>query len=181
MAAPQFLVRRWREAYASSVNFVATVTYDHNNSCKPCTDRQSLMFSFQNAPIILLREGTDVSQGRAQIVSNINACQAVVDIVKSTLGPRGMDKLIHDKNKNVTITNDGATVMDLLNVVHPAAKVLVDIAKAQDDEVGDGTTSVVILAGRSSVVHFLPRLPLLSLCMQSDGCRRVLVGGKKLY
>eukprot|EP00388_Colpodella_angusta_P000957 GDKJ01003212.1.p1 GENE.GDKJ01003212.1~~GDKJ01003212.1.p1 ORF type:complete len:561 (+),score=167.19 GDKJ01003212.1:46-1728(+) len=96
--------------------------------------------------IILLKEGTDTSQGKAQIISNVNACQIVADIVKTTLGPRGMDKLIH-QGQNVTVTNDGATVMKLLNVVHPAARILVDIAKSQDDEVGDGTTSVVVLAG----------------------------------
>ncbi|CBZ50175.1 putative TCP-1/cpn60 family chaperonin [Neospora caninum Liverpool] len=99
-----------------------------------------------NAPIILLKDGVDTSQGRGQIVSNINACQVIADIVRSTLGPRGMDKLIHSEN-GVTISNDGATVVSLLNVVHPAASLLVDIAKAQDDEVGDGTTSVVLLAG----------------------------------
>ncbi|KAF8820758.1 T-complex protein 1 eta subunit [Cardiosporidium cionae] len=104
------------------------------------------MSHMMNAPIILLKEGTDSSQGKAQIISNINACQMVVDIVSTTLGPRGMDKLIHGEN-GVTITNDGATVMSLLNVIHPAACILVDISKAQDDEVGDGTTSVVILAG----------------------------------
>eukprot|EP00386_Alphamonas_edax_P011860 GDKI01037287.1.p1 GENE.GDKI01037287.1~~GDKI01037287.1.p1 ORF type:complete len:567 (-),score=252.43 GDKI01037287.1:312-2012(-) len=96
--------------------------------------------------IILLRDGTDTSQGKGQIISNINACSIVVDIVRTTLGPRGMDKLIHNGGE-VTITNDGATVMKLLNVVHPAAKILVDIAKSQDDEVGDGTTSVVVIAG----------------------------------
>eukprot|EP00448_Togula_jolla_P007290 CAMPEP_0170600042 /NCGR_PEP_ID=MMETSP0224-20130122/17127_1 /TAXON_ID=285029 /ORGANISM="Togula jolla, Strain CCCM 725" /LENGTH=560 /DNA_ID=CAMNT_0010924749 /DNA_START=70 /DNA_END=1752 /DNA_ORIENTATION=- len=96
--------------------------------------------------IILLKDGTDTSQGKAQIISNINACQAVVDIVKTTLGPRGMDKLI-ENNGETTITNDGATVMKKLAIVHPAAKILVDIAKAQDNEVGDGTTSVVVLAG----------------------------------
>jgi len=96
--------------------------------------------------IILLKDGTDTSQGKPQIISNINACQAVVSIVKSTLGPRGMDKLIEDSN-GTTITNDGATVMKKLNIVHPAAKILVDISKAQDNEVGDGTTSVVVLTG----------------------------------
>jgi len=96
--------------------------------------------------IILLKDGTDTSQGKPQIISNINSCQAVVGIVKTTLGPRGMDKLIQDGG-DVTITNDGATVMKKLNIVHPAAKILVDIAKAQDSEVGDGTTSVVVLAG----------------------------------
>jgi len=96
--------------------------------------------------ILLLREGTDTSQGRAQIISNINACQAVVDIIRTTLGPRGMDKLIRD-DRGTTISNDGATLIKLLDIVHPAAKTLVDISIAQDNEVGDGTTSVVLLAG----------------------------------
>ncbi|EFJ16712.1 hypothetical protein SELMODRAFT_168086 [Selaginella moellendorffii] len=96
--------------------------------------------------IILLKEGTDTSQGKPQLISNINACIAVVDVVRTTLGPRGMDKLIHD-DKGTTISNDGATIMKLLDVVHPGAKVLVDIAKSQDAEVGDGTTTVVVLAG----------------------------------
>lgn len=96
--------------------------------------------------ILLLREGTDTSQGRGQIISNIDACLAIVDTIRTTLGPRGMDKLIHD-GKKATISNDGATIMKLLDVVHPAAKTLVDIAKSQDAEVGDGTTTVVILAG----------------------------------
>lgn len=96
--------------------------------------------------ILLLREGTDTSQGRGQIISNIDACLSIVDTVRTTLGPRGMDKLIHD-GKKATISNDGATIMKLLDVVHPAAKILVDIAKSQDAEVGDGTTTVVVLAG----------------------------------
>ena len=97
--------------------------------------------------IILLKEGTDTSQGAGQILSNINACLAVVDIVASTLGPRGMDKLIYDDNGQTTISNDGATIISKLDIVHPAAKVLVDIAQSQDAEVGDGTTSVALLAG----------------------------------
>eukprot|EP00004_Rigifila_ramosa_P021227 TRINITY_DN5604_c0_g1_i1.p1 TRINITY_DN5604_c0_g1~~TRINITY_DN5604_c0_g1_i1.p1 ORF type:complete len:573 (+),score=154.88 TRINITY_DN5604_c0_g1_i1:25-1719(+) len=97
--------------------------------------------------IILLREGTDTSQGKPQLISNINACASVVDIVRTTLGPRGMDKLIYDERGNTTISNDGATIMNLLQIVHPAAMTLVDIAKSQDSEVGDGTTSVVLLAG----------------------------------
>lgn len=97
--------------------------------------------------IILLKEGTEASQGRSQIISNINACMAIVDCVRTTLGPRGMDKLIVDNQAKATISNDGATIMKLLDVVHPAGKTLVDIAKSQDAEVGDGTTSVVLLAG----------------------------------
>ena len=97
--------------------------------------------------IVLLKEGTDTSQGKAQLISNINACQAVVDVVRTTLGPRGMDKLIHDDKGSVTISNDGATIMKLLQIVHPAAVTLVQISMSQDAEVGDGTTSVVLLAG----------------------------------
>jgi T-complex protein 1 subunit eta len=96
--------------------------------------------------LVLLREGTDTSQGKPQLVSNINACINIVDTVRTTLGPCGMDKLIYN-GREVNISNDGATIMNLLEIVHPAAKCLVDIAKAQDNEVGDGTTSVVILAG----------------------------------
>ena len=76
--------------------------------------------------IVLLKEGTDTSQGKAQLISNINACQAVVDVVRTTLGPRGMDKLIHDEAGNVTISNDGATLMKQLQIVHPAGKTLVE-------------------------------------------------------
>jgi len=94
-----------------------------------------------------LKEGTENAQGKQQVISNINACSAIVDAIRTTLGPRGMDKLIVDGHGKATISNDGATIMKLLDVVHPAAKTLVDIAKSQDAEVGDGTTSVVILAG----------------------------------
>ncbi|CXI00876.1 T-complex protein 1 subunit eta, putative [Plasmodium berghei] len=104
------------------------------------------MSHLMSLPIVLLKDGTDKAQGKSQIIRNINACQVIVDIVKTTLGPRGMDKLIYTE-RNVTITNDGATVMNLLNISHPAASILVDIAKSQDDEVGDGTTSVVVVAG----------------------------------
>lgn len=95
---------------------------------------------------MLLREGTDDSQGRNQIISNINACQAVSDILKTTLGPSGMDKMIETEREHV-ISNDGATIISLLDLAHPASRILADISKAQDEEVGDGTTSVIILAG----------------------------------
>jgi len=106
------------------------------------------MSQFTTPTILLLREGADSSQGIGQIVHNIGACQAVGDILATTLGPRGMDKLIYQgkDGENVTISNDGATIIGLLDIVHPAAKILTDIAQAQDDEVGDGTTSVVLLA-----------------------------------
>ena len=95
--------------------------------------------------IILLKDGTDTSQGIGQLVSNINACQAVADVVRSTLGPRGMDKLIHDGHK-ATISNDGAEIVQLLDIVHPAAKTMADISLSQDAMVGDGTTTVVLIA-----------------------------------
>lgn len=101
---------------------------------------------FFQPQVILLKEGTDTSQGKGQVTSNINACEAVADIVRSTLGPRGMDKMIIDQYGKSTISNDGATIMRLLDIVHPAAKVLLEISLAQDAEVGDGTTSVVLLA-----------------------------------
>ncbi len=95
--------------------------------------------------IVILKDGTDSSQGKSQILTNINACQAVGEAIRTTLGPRGMDKLIVDSHGKATISNDGATILKLLEIVHPAARTLVDIAKSQDAEVGDGTTSVVLL------------------------------------
>ncbi|KAK1673971.1 T-complex protein 1 [Colletotrichum godetiae] len=106
-----------------------------------------MSFGGQTPTIIVLKEGTDTSQGKGQIVSNINACLAVQATIKSTLGPYGGDLLMVDANGRQTITNDGATVMKLLDIIHPAARILVDIARSQDAEVGDGTTSVVVLAG----------------------------------
>lgn len=91
-----------------------------------------------------MKDGTDDSQGRNQIISNVNACVAIQEVLKTTLGPRGMDKMI-ETNKDHTVTNDGATIVDLLDVIHPAARIMAEIAKAQDDEVGDGTTSVVVI------------------------------------
>ncbi|XP_003743658.1 T-complex protein 1 subunit eta [Galendromus occidentalis] len=98
-------------------------------------------------PIILLKDGTESHQGKPQVISNINACQVISDAVRTTLGPRGMDKLMVDSKGKTIISNDGATIMKQLDIVHPAARTLVDIAKSQDSEVGDGTTSVVLLAG----------------------------------
>jgi T-complex protein 1 subunit eta len=97
-------------------------------------------------PVKLLKEGTDQSQGIPQIVSNINACQVIGEAIKTTLGPRGLDKMIIDQREKCHISNDGATILQLLDIVHPAAKTLVDIAKSQDAEIGDGTTSVTLLA-----------------------------------
>lgn len=97
---------------------------------------------------MLLKEGTDSSQGKGQLLSNISACLAVAETLSSTLGPRGMDKLIVNERGEAQITNDGATILKLLDIVHPAARTLVDIARAQDAEVGDGTTTVTLLAAQ---------------------------------
>ncbi|KAJ2942565.1 hypothetical protein O0L34_g11097 [Tuta absoluta] len=80
-------------------------------------------------------------------LSNINAAKAVSDAIRTSLGPRGMDKMIQAANGEVTITNDGATILKQMNVIHPAAKMLVELSRAQDIEAGDGTTSVVVIAG----------------------------------
>lgn len=96
---------------------------------------------------MVLKEGTDTSQGRGQTISNINACLAIQETLQSTLGPLGSDILMVGEGGKTTISNDGATILKLLDVVHPAARVLVDVSRAQDAEVGDGTTSVTVLAG----------------------------------
>lgn len=104
------------------------------------------MMRMMNPPIILLKDGTENQQGKQQVISNINACQSIAEAVRTTLGPRGMDKMIVDAKGDVTISNDGATILKKLDIVHPGAKTLVDIARSQDDEVGDGTTSVTLIA-----------------------------------
>ncbi|MGD0406602.1 MAG: TCP-1/cpn60 chaperonin family protein, partial [Candidatus Bathyarchaeia archaeon] len=98
-------------------------------------------------PVIVLREGTGRTTGREVQKNNIMAAKIVAEAVKSTLGPCGMDKMLVNSMGDVAITNDGATIMKELDVQHPAAKMLVEVAKAQDNEVGDGTTTAVILAG----------------------------------
>jgi len=97
--------------------------------------------------VLILKEGSTRNRGQDAQKSNITAAIIVSEIVKSTLGPRGMDKMLVDSMGDVTVTNDGATVLDEVDVQNPAAKMMVEVAKAQDDEVGDGTTTAVILAG----------------------------------
>src|SRR5438093_990954 len=97
--------------------------------------------------IIILKEGTEREKGKGAVFNNIAAARAVADAVKSTLGPKGMDKMLVDSLGDVTITNDGVTILKEIEIEHPTAKMLVEVAKTQDDEVGDGTTSAVILAG----------------------------------
>jgi len=98
-------------------------------------------------PIIILREGTKQEKGRGAQLNNIMAARAISDAVKSTLGPKGMDKMLVDSMGDVVITNDGATILKEIDVEHPAAKMIVEVAKSQDEECGDGTTTAVILTG----------------------------------
>lgn len=100
-----------------------------------------------NLPIVLLKEGSTENKGREAQKNNIAAAKIIAEIVHSSLGPRGMDKMLVDSLGDVTITNDGATILKEIDVQHPAAKMLVEISKTTDSEVGDGTTSAVILAG----------------------------------
>jgi len=98
-------------------------------------------------PVLLLREGTSQTKGKEAQRNNIMAAKLIAEIVKSSLGPRGMDKMLVDTMGDVTITNDGATILKEIDVQHPAAKMMVEIAKTTDNEVGDGTTSAVVLGG----------------------------------
>lgn len=101
----------------------------------------------QQTPIILLKEGSTQTKGNDAQRNNISAAKLVSELVRSSLGPRGMDKMLVDNLGDVTITNDGATILKEIDVQHPAAKMMVEISKATDNEVGDGTTSTVVLAG----------------------------------
>ena len=102
---------------------------------------------FAGQPILILKEGTSRATGRDAQHASIAAARIVAESVKSSLGPKGMDKMLVDGFGDVTITNDGATILDEMEVQHPSAKMLVEVAKTQDDEVGDGTTTVVVLTG----------------------------------
>lgn len=98
-------------------------------------------------PVLILRQGSKQSRGREAQKNNFAAISMIAEVVRSSLGPRGMDKMLVDSLGDVTITNDGATILKEIDVEHPAARMMVEISKATDNEVGDGTTSVVVLAG----------------------------------
>ncbi len=100
-----------------------------------------------NTPILILKEGTKRDRGKDAQYNNIMAARAIADAVRSTLGPRGMDKMLVDSLGDVVITNDGVTILKEIDVDHPAAKMLVEVAKTQDTEAGDGTTTAVVLSG----------------------------------
>ena len=97
-------------------------------------------------PVLILKEGTTRSRGKEAQRNNIMAARVIGEVLKTTLGPRGMDKMLIDSLGDITITNDGATILKEMDVEHPAAKMMIEIAKTQDDMVGDGTTTVVVLA-----------------------------------
>jgi len=98
-------------------------------------------------PVLILKEGSSRSRGHDAQHANIMAAQIVAEAVKSALGPKGMDKMLVDSLGDVTITSDGRTILDEMDIQHPAAKMMVEVAKTQDEEVGDGTTTAVIVAG----------------------------------
>jgi thermosome len=98
-------------------------------------------------PVLVLKEGTQRNRGKEAQKNNIMAARVIGEVLKTTLGPRGMDKMLIDSLGDITITNDGAAILDEIEVEHPAAKMMVEIAKTQDNMVGDGTTTAVVLAG----------------------------------
>jgi archaeal chaperonin len=98
-------------------------------------------------PVLILKEGTKENKGKEAQRNNITAAKVIAEVVRTSLGPRGLDKMLVDTVGDVTITNDGATILKEIDVQHPAAKMMVEVAKSVDNEVGDGTTSAVVIAG----------------------------------
>lgn len=107
----------------------------------------SVQTTSEGIPVIVLKEGSKQSRGRDAQRNNIAAAKLIAEIVATSLGPRGMDKMLVDSLGDITITNDGATILKEIDAQHPAAKMMVEVAKATDSEVGDGTTSAVVFAG----------------------------------
>ena len=105
------------------------------------------MAGLSGVPIIILKEGSKRETGKDAQRKNIMAAKAVAEAVRATLGPKGMDKMLIDGSGDATITNDGATILREMDIEHPVAKTIVEVARAQDDEIGDGTTTAVIIAG----------------------------------
>ncbi|MFX1523737.1 MAG: thermosome subunit beta [Promethearchaeota archaeon] len=105
------------------------------------------MAQLGGTPVLIMKEGTERQRGRDAMTNNIAAAIVIAEAVRTSLGPRGMDKMLVDQFGDVVITNDGATILKEIDVQHPAAKMMVEVAKTQDSEVGDGTTTSVILAG----------------------------------
>ncbi len=107
----------------------------------------SVPASTGGVPVLILKEGSDRTRGKDAQHSNIMAAKVVAETVKSALGPKGMDKMLVDSFGDVTITSDGRTILDEMDIQHPAAKMMVEVAKTQDDEAGDGTTTAVVISG----------------------------------
>src|ERR1039458_4266771 len=107
----------------------------------------SYVTSSRGEQVLVVRQGGANKRAKRAQNNNISAAKLVAELVRTSLGPRGMDKMLVDGMGDVTITNDGATILKEIDVQHPAAKMLVEISKTTDNEVGDGTTSAVILAG----------------------------------
>jgi len=124
-----------------------------------------------SVPVVILKEGSKRDTGKDAQRKNIEAAKAVADAVKTTLGPKGMDKMLVDGSGDATITNDGATILREMDIEHPVAKMIVEVAKAQDDEIGDGTTTAVIIAG-----ELLKKAEAL---LDQDVHPTVIVGGYK--
>jgi thermosome len=109
---------------------------------------EAIPANISGQPVLILKEGTSRSRGREAQRANITAAKVIAETVKSSLGPKGMDKMLVDGLGDITITSDGATILKEMDVQHPAAKMMVEVSKTTDDEVGDGTTSVVVLSGK---------------------------------
>jgi len=103
--------------------------------------------AMRGQPVLILKEGTTRSRGTATQRGNISAARIIAELVRSSLGPRGMDKMLVDSMGDITITNDGYEILDEADIEHPAAKIIVEVAKTQDEIAGDGTTTAVVLAG----------------------------------
>ncbi|WP_297420317.1 TCP-1/cpn60 chaperonin family protein, partial [Thermococcus sp.] len=105
------------------------------------------MAQLSGQPVVILPEGTQRYVGKDAQRLNILAARIIAETVRTTLGPKGMDKMLVDSLGDVTVTNDGATILDKIDLQHPAAKMMVEVAKTQDKEAGDGTTTAVVIAG----------------------------------
>ncbi|KAH9275103.1 hypothetical protein BASA83_002327 [Batrachochytrium salamandrivorans] len=136
--------------------------------------------------IIILKDGTDTSQGKGQLLSNINVAGSIADSIRTTLGPRGMDKLIVDSKGDVTISNDGATILRLLDIVHPAGKALVDISRAQDAEgfraasmlATNKVREISVAIERKNAVEFRQ---LLEKCAATAMSSKIIHGQKEFF
>ncbi len=111
------------------------------------SQQQAYIAQIGGVPVLVLKEGTQRAFGKEALRINIMVSKAVSEVLKSTLGPKGMDKMLIDSLGDITITNDGATILNEMDVQHPIAKLLVEISKTQEEEAGDGTTTAVVLAG----------------------------------